>query len=64
MDVAKVDLDVAYVATVVHVCCKGLLLMFHLCFRMYVISVYLDVACVLSGCCVCLQRFSSVFRFS
>jgi hypothetical protein len=30
IDIAKVDRDVAYVAMVVHVYCKGLLLVFHL----------------------------------
>ena len=44
VDVTKVDLDVAYVAMVVHVRCKGLFPMFRLCFRMYDASVfYLDV---------------------
>jgi hypothetical protein len=65
IDVAKVDQDVAYIAIVVHVCYKCLLPMFHLCFWMYVTSVFIwmlhmfhtYVACVLSGCCVCLQRF-------
>ena len=61
-DVVKVDRDVAYVAMVVHVCCKRLFLMFHLFFQMYVgsvfiwmlhmfnsyvASIYLDVAYVL-----------------
>jgi hypothetical protein len=32
IDVAKLDRDVAYVAMVVHVCCKGLFPVFHLCF--------------------------------
>jgi hypothetical protein len=64
MDVAKVDRDVAYVAMVVHLCCKCLSLIFHLFFQIYVASVfvwklhmlqifYLDIAYVL-------QRFSSV----
>ena len=65
MDVAKVDRDIAYVTMVIHVCYKGLLPMFHLCFRLYVASVFIwilhmfhtYVACVLYGCCVCLQRF-------
>jgi hypothetical protein len=35
MGVAKVDQNVAYVAIVVHVCCKGLFPIFHLCFRTY-----------------------------
>jgi hypothetical protein len=30
MDVAKADLDVAYVAMAIHVCCKYLFRMFHL----------------------------------
>jgi hypothetical protein len=33
MDVAKVDRDVAYVAMVVHICCKLLFPIFHLFFR-------------------------------
>jgi hypothetical protein len=61
-DVAKVDQDVAYVAMVVHVCCKGLSPMFHLCFRMDVASVfYLDVASVLSRYCVCFCNNFQVF---
>ena len=60
-DVAIVDRDVAHVAIVVHVCCKLLFLMFHLCFfQTYVTSVFIRmlhmlhayVASVLSGCCV------------
>jgi hypothetical protein len=70
MDVAKVDRDVTYVSMVVHVCCKCPLPMFHLYFRTYVASVFIwmlymfhaYVACILSGCCLCLQMFSSVFR--
>jgi hypothetical protein len=33
MNFAKVDRNVAYVAMVIHVCCKGL--MFDMCFWMY-----------------------------
>jgi hypothetical protein len=33
MDVAKVDLGVAYVAMVVHLCCKPMSLIFYLFFR-------------------------------
>jgi hypothetical protein len=66
LDVAKVDRDVAYVAMVVHVCCKGLLLMFHMCFRMYVTSVYLDGAYVSHKCCMCfiwvLFLFAKIFN--
>ena len=68
-DVAKVDQDVAYVAIVVHVRCKSMSSMFHLFFHMYVASVFIwmlhmfhtYVACVFSGCCLCLESFSSVF---
>jgi hypothetical protein len=53
-DVTKVDRDVEYVAMVVHVCCQGLFSTFHLCFWMYVASVfYLDVAYVSHICCKC-----------
>ena len=38
LDVVKVDLDVAYVASVLDVCCKRFLKIFHL-FRTYVASV-------------------------
>jgi hypothetical protein len=63
MDVAKVDWDITYVTMVVYVCYKGLLPMFHLCFPNACCKcVYLDVAYVLSRCCVWLQWFSSVFR--
>jgi hypothetical protein len=44
MDVAKVDRNVAYIASVSDVCCKRLFKMFHL-FQIYVVS-------VLSGCCI------------
>jgi hypothetical protein len=41
MDVAKVDSNVAYVAMVVHVCCKLLFPMFHLFFQTYVASLFI-----------------------
>jgi hypothetical protein len=41
IDVVKVDWDVAYVAMIIHVCCKLLFLMFHLFFKMYVASVFI-----------------------
>jgi hypothetical protein len=54
MNVAKIDQNVAYVAMVVHVCCKSLLQMFHLCFWMYYCKcVYLYVAYVSHICCKC-----------
>jgi hypothetical protein len=40
MDVAKVGRDVVYVGMVVHVCCKCLFLMFHLCFGRIVVSLF------------------------
>jgi hypothetical protein len=64
MDIAKVDRDVAYVAMVVHVCCKFMFSMFHLFFRRmlqvclsrcYVFRHMMQV--FLSGCCVYLQWF-------
>jgi hypothetical protein len=69
MDVVKVDRDVAYIAMVVHVCCKSLSLMFHLFFRRMLQACLFDVTCVfhtyvvsiLFEWCVCLQWFSSVF---
>jgi hypothetical protein len=73
IDVAKVDRDIAYVAMVVHVCCKLLFPMFHLLFRrmlqvclfwmLHIFHTY--VASVLSRCCVCFcngfKCFSDVF---
>ena len=51
MDVAKVDRDVAYVASVSEACCKRLFKMFYL-FQTYVAGVfYLDVAYVSHICC-------------
>jgi hypothetical protein len=61
-DVAKVDRDIAYVAIVAHICCKGMFLMFHLCFQTYIANVFIwmlhmfhtYVASVLCRYCVCL----------
>jgi hypothetical protein len=56
MDVAKVDRDVAYVAIVVHVCCKFMFpTMFYLFFQTYVTSVFIWMfrACVSYMCCNC-----------
>jgi hypothetical protein len=66
MDVVKVDRDVAYVVTVVHICCKSLSPMFHLFFSRMLqaclfgrcICFHTHNASILSGCCVC---FSNVF---
>jgi hypothetical protein len=52
VDVAKVDQDVAYVAMVIHICCKHLFLMFQL-FQTYDAHVYLGVAYVSHLCCKC-----------
>ena len=54
MDVKQVDRDVAYVAMVVHVCCKRLFSMFHLFFRRM-----LQVC--LSECCICFTHMLQVF---
>ena len=40
VDVATVDRDVAYIAIVVHVCCKFLSLIFYLFFVMYLLQVF------------------------
>jgi hypothetical protein len=66
-DVAKVDWDVAYVAMVVHQASIPNVLFI---FQTYVASVfiwmlhmlYTYVASVSSGCYVCLNGFSSVFK--
>jgi hypothetical protein len=55
MDHTKVDRDVAII---IHVCCKGLLPMFHLCFLdTYCKCVYLNITYVSY-----IRLFSSVFR--
>jgi hypothetical protein len=62
MDVAKVDQDVAYVTMVVHVCCKGMLPMFHLCFSNACCKwVYLDVAYVSRMCLIWMLRMVAMF---
>jgi hypothetical protein len=54
MDVEKVDRNVAYVAIVVHICCKLLFPMFHLFFsHAFCKYVYLDVVYILHICCKC-----------
>jgi len=65
MNVAKVYKHVAYVAMVVHVYCKGLFLIFHLCFWMYCCKcVYLDVAYVSAYAAVIwiLRMFVMIFK--
>ena len=54
MDVAKIDRDVAYVAMVVHVCCKRLFPIFYLFFRRM-----LQVC--LFGCCICFTHMLQMF---
>ena len=66
-DVAKVDWAVAYVAMVVHVCCKHSNV--SSVFQTYVASVFIFmlhmfhtyVASVLSGFCICLQWLQVFF---
>jgi hypothetical protein len=55
MNVAKVDQNVAYVAVVVHICCRGMFPMFYLCFGMYCCK------CVLSGCYIRFTHMLQVF---
>jgi hypothetical protein len=67
MSVAKVDWDVAYVAMVVHICCKLLLPMFHLFFQMHVASVFIWILHMFSHiCCKCsiwmLRMFCNGFQ--
>jgi hypothetical protein len=64
MNVVKVDRDVAMV---VHVYCKGILLVFHLCFSDTCCKcIYIDIAYVLHICCMCyiwmLRMFAMVFK--
>jgi hypothetical protein len=69
-DITKVDQDVAYVAMVVHVCCKLLFSMFHLFFSTYVANVFIWMlqmfshmtASVLSGMLCMFTMVSSVFQ--
>jgi hypothetical protein len=70
MDVTKVDRDVAfaYVAMIVHACCKlRLCSQCFICFQTYVASVFICVlfqtyvASVLSECCICFTMVSCVF---
>ena len=65
MDVTKVDRDVAMV---VHICCKGMLPMFYLCFLDACCKcVYLDVAYVSHIRCMCfiwmLHFVAMVFKY-
>jgi hypothetical protein len=55
MDIVKVDRDIAYVAMVIHVCCKLLFPMFHLFFQAYV-----AIVC-LFGCCICFTHMLQLF---
>jgi hypothetical protein len=54
MDIAKVDQDVAYVAMVIHICCKLMFSMFYLFFRRM-----LQVC--LFGCYICFTHMLQVF---
>jgi hypothetical protein len=61
------QMDVAYVTIIVHVCCKSLLPIFHLCFSdAWCKCVYLDVAYVLYIRCMCfiwmLRMFAMIFK--
>jgi hypothetical protein len=61
-DVAKVDLDAAYVAMAIHVCCKYLFKIFHL-LQTYVASdFYLDVAYVAVAIYIRCKRMFQIFH--
>jgi hypothetical protein len=54
VDVAKLDVDVEYVAMVVHVCCKLLFSIFLVYFtHVCCVCVYLNAARVSYICCMC-----------
>jgi hypothetical protein len=61
VDIVKVDRDIAYVAMVVHVCCKLLFPMFHLFSNVCCKCVYLDVVYVSHTCCKCFICILRVF---
>jgi hypothetical protein len=54
MDVTKVDLNIAYVAMAIDVCCKCLFKIFHL------LQTY--VASVLSRCCICCSGYTHMLE--
>jgi hypothetical protein len=66
MDVAKVDREVAYVASVSDACCKRLFEMFHL-FHTYIVSVfiwilYMFYTCLVRVCSKCFSCFSLILQ--
>jgi hypothetical protein len=58
-DVVKIDRDVAYVATAIHVCFKCMFQLFHL-FQMYVASVSSVCYKIRFGCCIYICMVASV----
>ena len=56
MNVAKVHLDVVFVAMAIHVCCKCMFQIFHL-FQTYVVN-------ILSGYCICFSGYTHRFLTS
>jgi hypothetical protein len=60
MNVAKVDRDVAYVAMVVHICCKLMFPMF-IFFQTYVASVFILNVVYVS--CLCCKYFIWMFTY-
>jgi hypothetical protein len=50
----KIDLDIAYVAMAIHVCCKCLFKMFHL--------LQTNVASVSSKCCICYGGYTHLLQ--
>jgi hypothetical protein len=61
IDVEDVDLDVAHVAMVIHICCKNLFKMFHL-FQTYVANILSRYCMCCNGYVAIVQNVSSVLN--
>jgi hypothetical protein len=61
MDVAKLDWEAAYVASVLKVCCKRLFKML-ICFKRILQVFYLDVAYVTVAIHICCKRMFQIFH--
>jgi hypothetical protein len=54
INVVKVDLDIAYFAMPIHVCCKSVCFKCFIFFQTYVAYVsHICLQVFLSGCCIC-----------
>ena len=61
LDVAKVDLDIAYVAMAIYACCKHMFEVFQV-FQTYVLSVSSGCCKNRSGCCICCYGHTRMFQ--